>query len=524
MYSRKAISCILILLVLSLLQITIIESSASVFLQPVSETHDEDWKPTPDVEKFLNTEWQSPLSKNERESLLESSSKNVWSESCSDSLQPHEDLNKTDAVDSITTLGPQDYPVWSVWPWQDDSHPRNEFSALTTAPNMNGHYWLKKSYSTLAFDIEIDEPITDSVYLWIWLVRNADTYSRFLTIEFDNNQIDRFIIGSTGFKGAIQIPSNKIATGVDRHLVELTINYGGWKYQGWRLEYCWVGMGSGSQGYQQSPVLDNSYPNYPETFTELVPRSGLTDTSVEYKVICGASTRLNIETNNVNDPNSRVVYVYIDNVYKGAIQSPGAYEVSLGNYAPGSQPCILKLVFKNMPNIDYAKRISQLAVHRVGFSLEIDVMEGVPQSTINNQILAMNAWLILHGYHRVSIDFSEELLEDPSTSQTDHMWYWFWFFEHKIYSFWEYVIVVQTLDPLCQGWHGDSGIIDIGIAISNLHSGPTTIWHEYGHHIDILEIDDHGEEDYCTSSKCVMSTNGYAKYYCWYHWHLRIWF
>ena len=508
---------------LSLLQITIVESSASEFLQPFSETHDEDWKPTPDVEKFLNTEWQSPLLENERESLLESSSKNVWSESYSDNLQSHEDLNKTEQVDSIATRGNQDYPVWSVWPWQDNTHPRKDFSALTTAPNMNGHYWLKKSYSTLAFDIEIDEPITDSVYLWIWLVRNADTYTRYLTIEFDNNQIDRFTIGSAGFKGAIYIPSNKIASGVDRHLVELTINYGGWKDQGWRLEYCWVGVGSGSQGYQQTPVLDNSYPYYPETFTELVPRSGLTDTSVEYKVICGTSTKLNIETTNVNDPTSRVVYVYIDNVYKGAIQSPGAYEVSLGNYAAGTQPCILKLVFKNMPDIDNAKRINQLAVHRVGFSLEIDVMEGVPQSTIYNQILAMNAWLILHGYHRVSIYFSGELLEDSSTTTSDHIWYWTWFFEHKIYSFWEYVIVVQTLSPLAGGWHYESLLFDYGIAISNLYSGSTTIWHEYGHHIGILELDGLNEV-YCTNAKCVMSTNGYAKYYCWYHWHCRIWF
>ena len=449
--------------------------------------------------------------------------KTVWSESCSEVLQSYEDLNKTDAVNSIETLGPQTYPVWSVWPWQDDSHPRVDFSALTTAPNMNGHYWLQKSYSTLAFDIEIDEPISESVYLWIWLVRNADTYTRYLTIEFDNNQIDRFTIGSTGFKGAIQIPSNKIATGVDKHLVELTINYGGWKYQGWRLEYCWVGMGSGSQGYQQTPILDSNSPYYPKPFTELVPRSGLTDTSVEYKVICGTNTKLNIETTNVNDPTTRVVYVYIDDIYKGAIQSPGAYEVSLGNYAPDSQSCILKLVFKNMPDIDYAKRISQLAVHRVGFNLEIDVMEGVPQSTIYNQILAMNAWLVLHGYHRVSIYFSGELLEDPLTTRTDHIWYWTWFFEHKIYSFWEYVIVVQTLEGLAAGWHGGSAIVDIGIAISDDYSGSTTIWHEYGHHLGIQEIDG-GEEVYCTNSRCVMSENRYATYYCWYHWHLRIWF
>ena len=432
------------------------------------------------------------------------------------------DLNKSEKVDDIIDLGNQNYPVWSVWPWQDDSHPRRDFSALTTAPNMNGHYWLKKSYSTLAFDTEIDEPIFGSIYLWIWLVRVQDTYSRYLTIEFDNNQVSQFVIGSTGFKGSIYIPSNKIASGVNRHLVEISINYCGWKDQGWRLEYCWVGIGSGSAGNQQTPILDSSQPYYPETFTELVPRSGLTDTSVEYKVICGTSTKLNIETNNVNDPYTRVVNIYIDNVYKGAASSPGAYELSLGNYAVGTQQCVLKLVFRNMPDIDNAKRISQLAVHRVGFSLEIDVMEGVPQSTIYNQLLAMNAWLILHGYHRVSIYFSGELLEDPSTNRYDHIWYWTWFFENKIYSFWEYVIVVQTLDPLVAGWHYVA-VFDYGIAISNLHSGSTTIWHEYGHHIGIYDLNG-TEEVYCTNSKCVMSTNNNAFYYCWYHWHQRAYY
>ena len=87
MYLRKSVSCILILLVLSLLQITNVVSSVPVFLQPGSKTHDEDWKPTPEVEKFLNTKWQSPLSEDMRESVLESSSMNVWSESCSEVLQ-----------------------------------------------------------------------------------------------------------------------------------------------------------------------------------------------------------------------------------------------------------------------------------------------------------------------------------------------------------------------------------------------------------------------------------------------------
>ncbi|MGY5858894.1 MAG: hypothetical protein RTU63_05960 [Candidatus Thorarchaeota archaeon] len=62
------------------------------------------------------------------------------------------------------------------------------------------------------------------------------------------------------------------------------------------------------------------------------------------------------------------------------------------------------------------------------------------------------------------------------------------------------MIVVQTLNPSSAGWHYDPGLIDYGITISNLYSGSTTIWHEYGHHIAIFELDGN-EEVYCTEDE-----------------------
>lgn len=287
-----------------------------------------------------------------------------------------------------------------------------------------------------------------------------------------------------------------------------------------------MGLGNNANGYEQTPPQETTSPYYTQDLEELVPQSGTTDVVVEYKVICGTNTKLNIETENVNDAYSRVVDIYIDNVKKGTISSPGAYELTLGEYAPGSQQCILKFVFKNMPDIYKSKRITQLAVHRIGFNLEIDTMEGCSQATLITRMNAMNAWLVLHGYHRITYYFSGILGFAEETTPADHRGCWFWFYEHKFISFWEYVIYVNKLiydGEYDAGWHFADFLFDYGIGISEIDSKTTTIWHEYGHHIGIYEENQQGKENYCWNSRCVMSTSG-AYYYCWFHWHLRSWF
>jgi len=483
--------------------------------QPAEETSG-----VPIVDKFLNTNWKDSISDEERAQILLESSSQVWSTPENKPYVPSlEDLNETGG-EAVRTSSEK--PWESRWPWQDISHQRKDFSALPRAPNMEGHYWLKKSYSTLSFDITIDTPISENVYIWIWLTRVTDIYTRYLTVWFDHNQADRFIVGSNGFKGCIYVPSSMIEPGTTTHMVELSMHYCGWVERGWKLEYCWVGIGSGSNGYQQTPPLDTDLsPYHPYPFTELVPRSGKTDTAVEYRVFCGPTTVLNIETENVGDSVSRVVDIYIDGTYKDSIASPGAYEIDLDDYARDVLR-ILKMVFKNMPDIDYPKRITQLAIHHVGWTFEIDVMPGVWQSTIIEYIASMNAWYKIHAYHRAKIWFSGVLADDYETILSEHIYYWTWFNEHKFQLYWEYVIWVKRLTDGVNyygGWHYQSFLIDYGIAIAWHGGGPTTIWHEYGHHISILELG-WGGEVYCSNSKCVMSTStGY--YYCWYHWHLR---
>lgn len=487
----------------------------------------------PDVKKFLETDWQAPLTDEMRDELLDESSKYIWSEPMFGENIEYKDMNLTsessavEGTDAIT-LGDQNWPVWSVWPWQDDSHLRKDFSALPVAPNMNGHYLLKKSYSTLTFDILFTKPTSGNVYIWIWLVRDQDTYTRTLTVKFDGSQFagSQFVVGASGFKGALLVPSSIISPGYVRHTIDISINFGGYKDRGWRLEFCWMGLGNNANGYEQTPPQETTSPYYTQDLEELVPQSGTTDVVVEYKVICGTNTKLNIETENVNDAYSRVVDIYIDNVKKGTISSPGAYELTLGEYAPGSQQCILKFVFKNMPDIYKSKRITQLAVHRIGFNLEIDTMEGCSQATLITRMNAMNAWLVLHGYHRITYYFSGILGFAEETTPADHRGCWFWFYEHKFISFWEYVIYVNKLiydGEYDAGWHFADFLFDYGIGISEIDSKTTTIWHEYGHHIGIYEENQQGKENYCWNSRCVMSTSG-AYYYCWFHWHLRSWF
>jgi hypothetical protein len=473
------------------------------------------------VTKFLETKWNDPLTVEERAQLLNESGKHVWSDPASDPTIPMSaDLNVTGQQEAQMMGGSQNWPVWSEWPWQDSTHQRKDFSSLPRAPNMEGHYWLKKSYSTLSFDIPIDEPIGGEVYIWIWLVRGYDLYNRYLTVWFDHHEVSRFIIGIHGFKGYVHVPSSMIED-YDRHMVELSISYGGHIEQGWRLEYCWVGIGLDPHGYNQKPPLDlGHYPYHPYSFTELVPRSGLTDISVEYRVLCGPESILNIETENVDDPYYRLVDVYVEGIYKSSIISPGPYYVDLDDYSR-HQSRTLKLVFRNMPDIDYPKRIVQLAVHHLGWTFEIDRMPDIDTNTVADRIQAMNAWFEIHSYHRVDHYFSGVLADDYRTETTEHRNYWTYYYEHKFWSYWEYVVWVNRLwdGTYAGGWHLESIFFDYGIGVSWVHGGPKVIWHEYGHHINVIELNP--GEVYCSNLKCVMSTNHNALYYCWYHWHLR---
>ena len=493
----------------------------------------------PEVIRFMSTDWKEPLSAEENQRIEEESKYHLFSSSEIHQFPQNNvgiDLNETsrESVDAESDTGGVGTRSLDgrYWPWSYPSNPpfsfRIDFPALPLAPIMEGRWWPKKSYSTLAFDIEADD-FDGELYIWAWISRDMDTYSRFLTFWFDNNYVDQFIIGAGGFKSGVHVPQDKINSGYSRHRVEISINYCGYVDHGWKLNYAWVGNGTGGLGTQQTPLLNPD--DYPNDFTELTPRTGQTHCVMEYDVLAGESTTLNIETQNVADPYRRSIYVYFEKAdgtyeWKAFISTGSGYQIYLGEH-PDNCHRKLKLVFRYMPDIDYAKRITQLGVHHIGWNLEVDYMPYTPISTLLGQIDYMNAYYKMHAYHRVAYTASQDLPDDWSTTESEHIGYWNTYFNHKGESKWEYTIYVENLDPAAAGWYISYRFygyryLSYGIAISSAyHNYDHVIWHEYGHFIYISY--DWPIEIYCPNPGCVMTDQGgHPSWYCFFHWNGRM--
>lgn len=490
----------------------------------------------PSAELFLNTQWAEPLTAEQARVIEYNSMNNLYSEPES---RTYTTLDQVFDCPNGTDCKSQTYPdddqvtedvtfeslVESGWPWQPWPSVRDDFPALPTAPVMEGRWWPKVGYSTLVFDIQIDTPITDELYIWVWIVCDQDEYSRILTLKFDGNQIGQYLLTPlTGIKTCKHIPSKYIDTGLTKHKVEMMINWCGWKDHQWKLLYGWVGNGDGPNGDQQTPPLDSN--GFPYPMNELTPRTGQTHCVMEFDVLAGEYTLLNIQTENVEDTTSRTVYVYFENSagtyeWKAMISSPGSYQVWLGEH-PDNVHRKLKLEFRYMPDIDYAKRIKQLCVTHIGWKLEIDYMPNTPITTLTSQVTLMNAYYKTHSYHYVTYTTSQDIPEDSVTTLAEHDSYYSNYFDHAGQAKWEYVIYVESLDPLAAGWHYafhfyGIRIWDRGIAINDDYWYLSyVIWHEYGHHI-FISIPIVGGEVYCSNPGCVMSTSGGSGWYCFYH-------
>jgi hypothetical protein len=304
----------------------------------------------------------------------------------------------------------------------------------------------------------------------------------------------------------------------------MMINWCGWKDHQWKLLYGWVGNGDGPNGDQQTPPLDSN--GFPYPMNELTPRTGQTHCVMEFDVLAGENTLLNIQTENVEDTTRRSVYVYFENSggtydWKGWISCPGSYQVWLGEH-PDNVHRKLKLEFRYLPDIDYAKRIKQLCVTHVGWKLEVDYMPNTPITTLTSQITSMNAYYKTHSYHYVTYTTSQDISEDPVTTFSEHYSYYLNYFDHIGQAKWEYVLYVENTDPLAAGWHYAAHfygirLYDYGIAINDDYWYMSyVIWHEYGHHI-FISIPFWGPEDYCDTPECVMSDAGGEGWYCFYH-------
>jgi hypothetical protein len=540
---KKAISIVMIQFLfisasLTLLSPIGLSSMGLLFSMQDSITSSNSQDLDPNAELFLNTQWDEPLTVEQAKVIEVNSMNDLYSEPETltyttfnqDFDYPNETERKSqtnlndDQVTEDVTIESLDE---SGWPWQPWPSVRDDFPALPIAPAMEGRWWPKKGYSTLVFDIQIDTPITDELYIWVWIVCDQDQYNRIFTLTFDGNQIGQYLLTPwTGIKSCKHIPSQYIDTDLTKHKVEMMINWCGWKDHQWKLLYGWVGNGDGPDGDDQTPPLDSN--GFPYPMNELTPRTGQTHCVMEFDVLAGENTLLNIQTENVEDTTSRTVYVYFENSggtydWKGSIRSPGSYQVNLGEHTDNAHRK-LKLVFRYLPDIDYAKRIKQLCVTHIGWKLEIDYMPYTHISTLSSHINSMNAYYKTHSYHYVTYSTSQDLDDYPVTTEQNHVVFYTYDFDHRGQAKWEYVIYVESLSPpTAAGWHYAPKpfgfrIADYGIAISDVYYAYfQVIWHEYGHHIYISDPV-WGPEDPCSNPDCVMSYSTYPEeWYCFYH-------
>ncbi|MFW9887980.1 MAG: hypothetical protein ACFFER_07350 [Candidatus Thorarchaeota archaeon] len=489
-------------------------------------------EPIPDraVEEWLNTEWLEPIM-TEPETKIPSESnshsKKVPKNPKSTNLSLAEDVSETEMMALASSMSLDD----KKWPWGSG---RDDMPALPTAPMMEGTWWQKRSYSTQSFRIQIED-VPDNLYIWAWIERDQDSYTRTLTFRFDGNIVNQRYIGKSGFKSCVQVPSSMIGPGSD-HLVEISINFCGWKLHQWKLRYVWVGLGSSSGAGSQTPPMDTfSRPYFME---QIVPRSGTLTRTLEYDVVVGDNSELRIEMVNEDDTTLRAYIVYLENDqgtfdFKGICYAPGAYTVNLGSASSDGITRTLKLEFFSLPDMDYPKRITKLGVTYLKWNIEVDYMsESWTSYQISSRLDQMVEHYRIYANSRPSYWIDDTLTYEEWTYPDDHFVYYHFQFDHFLDSDWEYSIWVDRLSSgfpwyiEAAGWHYTEWWVDYGIAISGYYKSSCyyTPWHEYGHHIGIAVVGGiPPQEIYCTMDHCVMSNETYWQtgIYCHYHWWLR---
>ena len=411
------------------------------------------------------------------------------------------------------------------WPYSD-----NTFGAEKLAPTMEGRWFPKLGYSSLTFEFTIDSEATYDAYIWAWIVRDQDTYNRYLTFYFDDHQASRVIIGSSGFKGNVWVPGGYIDSGTT-HTVTLTINYGGYKDRGWKLLY--IGVGNYTNG-KYRPFTNYKFDPY--SLNELTPATGQSDSIMEYDVIVGESTNLELTMTKRDDSSARSVYVYFETSlgYYSLMRifsvgsSPVSISQSLGTYTDDSHRK-LKLVILGVGNINKAKMITRLSVTHVGWHLEVDYMscsDCWDEDTIRGHLDAMNdEWYDVYSYHRVYYQIDDVVIHYSQTTVSDHQTLYTIYFDHKLQYGWQWVLCAHDLIagvwPLIShpaGWFvAWPPPLNFGIGLSGYdiyESYEYVIRHEFGHNLGISR---NIPEAYCTNPYCIMSPNG-GSYYCQYHW------
>ncbi|MGY5856467.1 MAG: hypothetical protein RTV72_12185 [Candidatus Thorarchaeota archaeon] len=407
-----------------------------------------------------------------------------------------------------------------------DTSSTTGYPACPVTPAMEGHWFPQEAYSRLYF--EIDQPHSDYYYnLRIRIECDQDTYDRTFTVKVNNILCySGTIYDELGFDDVVVVP---YLIGIQK--VELQINWGAYVEKGWKLTYFY-------------PERANGEPL--EVTGEYFPQ--VNPARLTYLARLGPDTKINLKQEADQDPWARTTRVYIDGQLKHSDTGDNAWEWSLGDYAYNSlHEVVIELQYGGFA--EWGKKLSINRVHYLSGQVEIDYMSG--HAPTQNDIDVWEAYYINMGYHRsefyiddlVTYVYEFDLTDNGYLSQQ----YWDYsntYRDHAGDWKWEWMLCVHYLSyndvrTESLGYHigPHYGIVIHDQLLLNAAFWPWTPpisayrrsvgFHEYGHHINIIDRLITGEERYCLNLYCMMARAllNIVNYpwYCEHHWSLHRW-
>jgi hypothetical protein len=394
----------------------------------------------------------------------------------------------------------------------------NSYATPEMSPAKDAHWFIKKSYSVLAF--EFINPSLSEVHLYIDVERDQDIYSRYLTFYLDGSLTHQYVIGSGGFHGAVVFYN--VFEGP--HKVEVAVNYCGWKEHQWKVTYIWPFV----------PVLYASpMPIY--QFCEYFPHGSYP--TLEWQVQAGLDTHIHIDTD-VMAGSTFSIKLYINDQLRAILSAGGEYDLVMGTYAD-DELLNMKLKILSSSNTYYGTKIDYLSVsHRV-VMLEIDYMVDQNQDPlvsipdINSMASYVRSYYIMHGYARCDYVVDDSIPWDEETTLfEEHRDTYYAYCNHQFDATYEWVFILNSAGKGVRGYHyqHDSGSWGWGIGLctyylTTLDKLKTTLLHEFGHHAGIIVLDSNNKEVYCGNVYCCMASGHYKDspnpWYCILHWSVR---
>jgi hypothetical protein len=408
-----------------------------------------------------------------------------------------------------------------------DTSPITEFPACPLTPAMDGHWFPQEGYSRLYF--EVNQPYIDDIayYLRIKIESDQEAFDRTLTVKVDGFEIySNYIRVGVGFDGYLMV-----VYGIGVQKVELQINWGAYAEKGWKLTYFY-------------PMRLNGEPL--EVVGEYFPQDN--PAHLTYLARLGPDAKISLKQEADQDPIPRTTRVYVDGQLKYSGTGDHAWEWPLGDYTYNSlHEIVIELQFGG-----YSEWGKELTINRVHFltgSVEIDYMAGHEPSQDDLDVL--EAYFITMNYNRVELHIDDkvpyvyefDLSTDGFSPSQQLLDYESTYCDHSGDSKWVWVLCLHyiSMSGTRVTWYGGHwlghGIFMHDQVMKDYAAWPwtppispirrTVMFHEYGHHINIVDVWPDYSEKYCANYLCAMANSAlnYLNYpwYCEHHWTERRW-